>query len=525
LADNVELDAGSGGDTVRAEEKAGAKTQVILIDLGGTSTESLLSTANPMPVSDNGGSLTVDGSVTVSGTATVSGTVAATQSGTWTVTGAGGTFPVTDSGGSLTVDNNGTFAVQAAQSGTWTVQPGNTPNTSPWLVSIHDGTNKASVADLTNSNPLHVAIVDGSGTQITSFGGGTQYTEGDTDASVTGTAVMWEDTSDTLRVASAAKPLPVAIISGAGSGGTASDDDADFTPGTTAGTPAMGVYESSPTSVTDNDMGIVGITQTRALRTVVEGTVTVGSHAVTNAGTFAVQVSSQVPGTGATNLGKAEDAAHSSGDTGVFVLAVRSDTAAATGQTDGDYTALVTDSSGRLHVNVGNTVTVGSHAVTNAGTFAVQVDGSALTALQLIDDIVYVDDADFTDDTSKFALTGGVYQSAPQTVTDGDVAPFLIDVNGRMQVATHAVTQSGTWNIGTVTTVTTVSTVTNVATIGTSVVPGTGATHLGKAEDAAHSSGDTGVFVLAVRSDTAAATGQSDGDYTALVTDSTGRLH
>ena len=35
---------------------------------------------------------------------TITGTVAATQSGTWTVTGAGGTFPVTDSGGSLTVD-------------------------------------------------------------------------------------------------------------------------------------------------------------------------------------------------------------------------------------------------------------------------------------------------------------------------------------------------------------------------------------------------------------------------------------
>ena len=45
--------------------------------------------------------------------------------------------------------------------------------------------------------------------------------------------------------------------------------------------------------------------------------------------------------------------------------------------------------------NIGNvdvvsmpTVTVNSHAVTNAGTFAVQVDGAALTALQLIDNIV-----------------------------------------------------------------------------------------------------------------------------------------
>lgn len=33
------------------------------------------------------------------------------------------------------VTNAGTFAVQAAQSGTWTVQPGNTANTTPWLVS------------------------------------------------------------------------------------------------------------------------------------------------------------------------------------------------------------------------------------------------------------------------------------------------------------------------------------------------------------------------------------------------------
>jgi hypothetical protein len=35
--------------------------------------------------------------------------------------------------------------IPASQSGTWTMQPGNTPNTSPWLFSIHDGTNKAKV--------------------------------------------------------------------------------------------------------------------------------------------------------------------------------------------------------------------------------------------------------------------------------------------------------------------------------------------------------------------------------------------
>ena len=56
------------------------------------------------------------------------------------------------------------------------------------------------------------AIVDSSGAlKVTSSGGAAdvQYTEGDVDTTITGTAVMWEDTGDTLRAVSAAKPLPV----------------------------------------------------------------------------------------------------------------------------------------------------------------------------------------------------------------------------------------------------------------------------------------------------------------------------
>lgn len=47
-----------------------------------------------------------------------------------------------------------------------------------------------------------------------------------------------------------------------------------------------------------------------------------------------------------------------------------------------------------------------STPVTNAGTFATQVDGSALTALQLIDDPVFTDDAAFTVGTSKVNMAG-----------------------------------------------------------------------------------------------------------------------
>lgn len=57
--------------------------------------------------------------------------------------------------------------------------------------------------------------------------GDVQYTEGDTDASIMGTAILWEDSADTLRPVSAAKPLPVDIVSGASSGTQYTEGDTD----------------------------------------------------------------------------------------------------------------------------------------------------------------------------------------------------------------------------------------------------------------------------------------------------------
>lgn len=66
-------------------------------------------------------------------------------------------------------------------------------------VRLTDGITDADIRDLASSNALNVAIVDGSGAQITSFGGGTQYTEGDVDASITGTAMLMEVSGNTLQ--------------------------------------------------------------------------------------------------------------------------------------------------------------------------------------------------------------------------------------------------------------------------------------------------------------------------------------
>ena len=56
------------------------------------------------------------------------------------------------------------------------------------------------------------------------------------------------------------------------------------------------------------------------------------------------------PGTAAGSLGKAEDAVHTSGDVGVMALAVRADSAAATGANN-DYVPLLVDTNGGLWVS------------------------------------------------------------------------------------------------------------------------------------------------------------------------------
>lgn len=93
---------------------------------------------------------------------------------------------------------------------------------------------RATIFSLTNSHPLAAQIVDASGTAITSFGGGTQYAEGATAATPTGTAMMFKGAANAM------------------------------------------------TAVTGTAAAGINVNLTNA-------SLTVASHAVTNAGTFATQ--------------------------------------------------------------------------------------------------------------------------------------------------------------------------------------------------------------------------------------------
>lgn len=77
-----------------------------------------------------------------------------------------------------------------------------------------------------------------------------------------------------------------------------------------------------------------------------------------------------VLGADGVKLAKAEDAAHTSGDEGIQLLAVRRDTATALGA-DGDYAPLILDGNGRLHIAplVAGTALIGKvdHSSTGIG--------------------------------------------------------------------------------------------------------------------------------------------------------------
>ena len=91
---------------------------------------------------------------------------------------------------------------------------------------------------------------------------------------------------------------------------------------------------------------------------------------------------------------------------GVVIGAVRRDADTPLANTTNEFSPLITDANGYLKVEIFDGG--GSHTVDNNGTFATQIDGSALTALQLIDDPVFADDAGVTLGTHKGGLIAGV---------------------------------------------------------------------------------------------------------------------
>lgn len=164
---------------------------------------------------------------------------------------------------------------------------------------------------------------------------------------------------------------------------------------------------------------------------------------VTNAGTFATQVD----GAALTSLQLIDDAIATTAS------AITPKGMAISGTDGTNARILKTDTSGELQVDVLTMPTVAvtqsgtwdevgindsgnSITVDNGGTFAVQVDGSALTALQLIDDSIFSDDAAFTPGTSKVNVIGfQADEVSTDSVDEGDAGAARMTLD-RKQITT-----------------------------------------------------------------------------------------
>ena len=130
-----------------------------------------------------------------------------------------------------------------------------------------------------------------------------------------------------------------------------------------------------------------------------------------------VDVTSVIPGVGATNLGKAVDDAGGATDTGVAALALRDDALTTLTPVDGDYVRLRTDSTGALWTRP-----------------TVSGDPSNVVA----------DDSAFTVGTGTIGVVGYLAdETTPDSVDEGDVGAARMTLDRRqLMVLTDATTES-----------------------------------------------------------------------------------
>jgi hypothetical protein len=169
-----------------------------------------------------------------------------------------------------------------------------------------------------------------------------------------------------------------------------------------------------------------------------------------------VDVLSIIPGTGATNLGKAIDTATGGTDTGVLALATRDDALSSLTPAEGDNVQLRTDANGALWVIPSGTVTVGTHAVTQSGTWTVDLGATDNAVLDNID----------ADLTTIIGHVDGL--EALLTTIDGDTGTLAVVGNGAAATALRVSLAND--STGIIATVGAVTAITNALPAGTNAI-------------------------------------------------------
>jgi hypothetical protein len=332
-------------------------------------------------------------------------------------------------------------------------------------VKLTDGTDVADVLDLTNSNPLTVAIVDGTGNQITSFGGGTEYTEDavaaadplgkatilvrkDAPATVTNT-----DGDNVAQRGTNYGAAYVQVVSSAGAfvdtfgGGTQYTEDA------VAATDPVGnatilVRADTPAALVTTDGDNV------AQRGTNYGAAF--SQIVTSAGAFVDTFG------GGTQFADAAARGTATGtlamvDDGTLIQSMKGDSSGRpamnmeqiAGVTPSLNTGVRDAGTVRVTVATNDSVPVTFTGSTDAATQTTLA--SVLTAVQLIDDpVATLGTTTYTEAATKGMIAGVVRRDADTTLVDttNEVAALQVNADGQLKVALIPALPAGSNNIG-----------------------------------------------------------------------------
>ncbi len=373
----------------------------------------------------------------------------------------GGTTVATGNGNSgpgvqrvaISADNTA-FSVNAAQSGTWTVQPGNTANTTPWLSTISQGGNSAIVSaggalkvdGSAVTQPISGTITANIGTsgflaldatlaKLTIAQGAATGTNTQALAGAIATTAAPTYTTATIN------PLSLTTAGALRVDGSAVTQPVSGTVSITANSAInlaqiAGVATSTGNGIAGTGVQRVTIASDNAafsVNAVQSGTWTVQPGNTANTTAWLVNDSSNgtvIPGTAATKSS---------------LIGAQFNTTLPT-LTTGQQAALQADSSGRLLIGALATGSNTIGAVTQSGTWTVQPGNTANTTAWLVNDSSNGTVSPGTAAT-KSSLSGGIYNSSLPTLTTGQQVANQVDSNGRLLIGSLP---SGTNTIGSV---------------------------------------------------------------------------
>jgi hypothetical protein len=204
--------------------------------------------------------------------------VGAVQAGTFTIAGISGSVSLPSGASTLAEQQTQTTALQLidnlplAESGTHV-----SGESGVLFLGVRNDAGAALCADGQRCPP---SIASDGSIRVTGGGGGTQYTEGDIDATITGTAILFEDAANTLASVRTGNPLPVVCPTCSGSGVQHIDNNT-FTGAADDIVPMGALFDNTPPTITDGNAGLVRMDASRYLYVVFPSSQAVTSTVVT----------------------------------------------------------------------------------------------------------------------------------------------------------------------------------------------------------------------------------------------------